>query len=70
MLQSLYVIVRSDGATSLPLEANEQVNDPNRMHVLPELLRAGWRPVRETLMGGAGQADLAYCLVLLQKDPS
>jgi hypothetical protein len=35
---------------------------------LPELLERGWRPVRETPMGGTGDTPMAYSLVLLEKD--
>jgi hypothetical protein len=35
---------------------------------LEELLRAGWQPVRERPMGGAGEAAVAYSLVLLERD--
>jgi hypothetical protein len=34
---------------------------------LPQLLADGWRPVRETAMGG-GNDNSAYALVLLEKD--
>jgi hypothetical protein len=35
---------------------------------LPELLRRGWRPLRETPMGGAGQTQAAFSLVVVEKD--
>ena len=36
---------------------------------LPELLRRGWRPVRETAMGATGDTTgHAFSLVLLEKD--
>jgi hypothetical protein len=35
---------------------------------LPELLRKGWIPVRESMMGGSGDTIVAYSLVLLEKD--
>ncbi|QDU61459.1 hypothetical protein Pan216_23190 [Planctomycetes bacterium Pan216] len=35
-------------------------------HNVQGMLEEGWRPVRETPMGSAG--DFAYALVLLEKD--
>ena len=35
---------------------------------LPELLRKGWTPVRETMMGGGGNVTAAYSLVVLEKE--
>ena len=35
--------------------------------VLPQLLKEGWEPVRETPMGG-GTSHLAHSLVLLEKE--
>jgi len=37
---------------------------------LPELLRKGWLPVRETPLGGSGNSFVAFALVLLEKDVS
>jgi hypothetical protein len=74
-----YVIVSSQG-TSLDVHrgpakvpgflepmwyAKEEYQD------LQELMERGWRPVRETCMGGgsaAGGAVVAFSLVLLEKD--
>jgi hypothetical protein len=35
---------------------------------LPELLRKGWQPVRETAMGGPGDTTVAYSLVVLERE--
>ncbi len=35
---------------------------------LPTLLQAGWRPVRESPLGGVGDGRSAFGLVLLEKD--
>jgi hypothetical protein len=70
--QYRYVIVWSNQTYqggSNTLEGDEPVK-------LPQLLRDGWRPVRETLMGPVGTATerddmlgLAFPLVLVDKEP-
>jgi len=35
---------------------------------LPELLRKGWLPVRETPMGGSGNDWVGFSLILLEKE--
>jgi hypothetical protein len=37
---------------------------------LPDLLRRGWHPVRESPFGGTGDSPAAFALVLLEKEAS
>lgn len=53
MKQNIYVVVSSA---------------PGGMDNLYGLLEEGWTPVRETAMGGAGASNVAYALVLLEKE--
>jgi hypothetical protein len=82
MKEYRYVIVSSLGATydfqagskgrstlggilKAPWYGSEKFQD------LPELLRQGWQPVRESMMGGGsatGGAVVAFTLVLLERD--
>jgi hypothetical protein len=66
-----YVIIACNGA-SYDLSREENFFPyglGSKMHYdLPELLERGWRPVRETPMGGTGDTPMAYSLVLLEKD--
>ena len=55
MKQNLYVIVSTA---------------PGGMDNLHGMLEEGWKPVRETAMGGAGSSSIAYALVLLEKETS
>ncbi len=66
-----YVVVCSNGAsydatregTFYPVGLGATM-----VYDLPELLRKGWTPVRETMMGGGGSITVAYALVLLEKE--
>ncbi len=66
-----YVVVCSNGAsydttresTFYPVGLGATM-----VYDLPELLRKGWVPVRETMMGGGGSITVAYALVLLEKE--
>jgi hypothetical protein len=82
MKQYCYVIVQSDGishdlwpdwdsyeALDLVEDEDEEPDDQavwRTRPTLPQLLADGWRPVRESPMGGG--RDLAYALVLLERD--
>ncbi|HJT79370.1 MAG TPA: hypothetical protein VJ739_19395 [Gemmataceae bacterium] len=80
MKQYRYVIVSSQGA-SLDL-AGGMAETPTRLfqpmwyhdkqyQELQELLGKGWRPVRETGMGGGsgvGGAVIAFALILLERE--
>jgi hypothetical protein len=61
-----YVVVSSDGRSWL-LQGDEQY-DKNADHnqVLPQLLKDGWKPVRERALAGQ---DGAFALVLLKRWP-
>ena len=69
MKQFCYVIINNAGhswpavSPGDPSEGKE-----SNAHVLPELLREGWLPIRETPMGG-GTSHLAHSLVLLERPP-
>ena len=66
-----YVIVCSNGASfDIAREGSFYPHGLGAtMHYdLPELLRKGWTPVRETMMGGGGANTVGYSLVLLEKD--
>lgn len=79
--QYRYVIVASDGISHdlwpdwqeyrrLDAAIDEEENEDGIWETratLPQLLADGWRPVRETPMGG-GTDNSAYALVLLEKD--
>jgi len=66
-----YVIVCSNGA-SHDLAREESFYPygltARMSYDLPELLRRGWQPVRETPMGGVGDAHVAFSLVVLERD--
>jgi hypothetical protein len=66
-----YVIVCSNGS-SHDLALNEPFTPygltARDVYDLPELLRSGWRPVRETPMGGCGNEMVSFSLILLEKD--
>ncbi len=76
MRQFGYLIVRSDGVSYELCPTREacegfEVDRKNfqrraYMVTLPEVLRDGWRPVRETALGSDG--SFAYCLVLLERE--
>lgn len=80
MKQYCYAIVMSDGISHdlWPtweeydrLDAIESDDEEDReiwltRKTLPQLLKEGWRPVRETSMGGDGKGS--HALVLLEKD--
>jgi hypothetical protein len=74
-----YVIVSSQGASfdfhdgpaKLPGLLQQMWYSDAKSQDLQELLAKGWRPVRETGMGGGsafGGAVVAFSLVLLEKD--
>jgi hypothetical protein len=66
-----YVIVNSLGQsydTMREESFNSGMLGGTTFHDLPELLRKGWVPLRETPMGNNGQGHLAYSLVLLEKE--
>ncbi len=62
-----YVIMNNAGHSWIALGAPHAGagQDPNSA-ALPELLREGWEPVRETPMGG-GTSPLAHSLILLER---
>jgi hypothetical protein len=84
MKQYCYVIVQSDGISHDlwpswddynaldALEEDDEGGDDYKVwktrKTLPQLLAAGWRPVREAPMSGGGKDTGAYALVLLEKD--
>jgi hypothetical protein len=68
MNQYCYVIVNNAGhswAVINPPAATEPPKDENSS-VLPQLLKDGWVPIRETPMGG-GASPLAHSLILLER---
>jgi hypothetical protein len=71
MKQYCYVLVLSNGVehwTRVVGRSTEEVEEPNwDKNNLTHLLQHGWRPARESPMGG-GQGLYAYTLVLLEKD--
>jgi hypothetical protein len=80
--QYCYMIISSDGisydlwASWADYNQLDEVDDDRddeeltwgSRKTLPQMLAAGWRPVRETPMGGAGKDEGAYALVLLEKE--
>ena len=62
MKQFCYVVLDSEG-NSRALKDGDA--DTEETGVLPRLLRDGWKPVRETPLGGG--ARLTFSLILLQK---
>jgi len=66
-----FVIVCSNGAS---YDLNRESSfypvglGATMVYDLPELLRKGWTPVRETMMGGGGSVTAAYSLVVLEKE--
>ena len=66
-----YAIVCSNGA-SYDLTREESFYPhglgAKMYYDLPELLRKGWLPVRETPMTGGGDTTVGYSLVLLERD--
>jgi hypothetical protein len=66
-----YVIVCSNGAS---YDLNREGSfypvglGATMVYDLPDLLRKGWTPVRETMMGGGGSISVAYSLVVLEKE--
>lgn len=66
-----YVIVCSNGSSHDLTQARSF--DPfgllaTTRYDLPELLKRGWVPVRESPMGGAGQTQAAFALLVLEKE--
>jgi hypothetical protein len=79
MKQYRYVIVSSqgtsldfhEGAAKLPELFQPMWYGDRRFQDLQDLLADGWRPVRETGMGGAsatGGVAMAFALLLLERD--
>jgi hypothetical protein len=79
MKKHRYVIVSSQGASldfrdgpaKLPGLLQQMWYSDPKFQDLQDLLANGWRPVRETGMGGGsavGGAVIAFSLVLLEKD--
>jgi hypothetical protein len=79
MKRNRYVIVSSqgasldfsDGVAKLPGLLQPMWYSDAKYHDLQDLMDKGWRPVRETGMGGGsavGGAVVAFSLVLLEKD--
>ena len=69
-----YVVVELTDGGSWLLYGDEQrpKNGPISLTALPDLLKDGWAPVRETPAGAANRGLFkrdaqAYCLVLLSK---
>ncbi len=66
-----YVVVCSNGS-SYDLMREESFYPhglgSTKSYDLPELLRKGWQPVRESPMGGPGDTAVAYSLLLLERD--
>lgn len=77
-MQYRYIVVelRDGGSWHLFGDKDRSTDTPysgDAMRVLPDLLDAGWTPVRETPGGAANIGMLrndaqAYCLVLLSKE--
>jgi hypothetical protein len=68
MKQFCYVIVNNAGHSWIALNCVESTEPKEQaVPVLPQLLKEGWEPVRETPMGG-GTSHLAHSLVLLEKE--
>lgn len=65
-----YVMVSSDGDshwTRVIARSTEEIEKPNWDDAnLTRLLQSGWRPLRETPMGG--DPGYAFCLLLLERD--
>ncbi|MFO0945214.1 MAG: hypothetical protein U1D30_04590 [Planctomycetota bacterium] len=57
-----YVIVSENGDCKLLNDTRKRTRDVTRPINVPELLEEGWRPVRETCMGGGN------ALILLEKE--
>ena len=66
-----YVIICSNGCSQEVLGEEEFIPyglTARKRYDLPELLRKGWQPVRETPMGGSGNTWVGYSLILLEKE--
>ena len=78
MKQYCYAIVDSQGYSRTLAESYEHGMDEERDYELPQLLRDGWRPVREIPMGtetdverdmdGANVDTRSYVLILLERE--
>jgi hypothetical protein len=68
MKQYCYVILNNAGHSwpAHELSADGDVSREPSSSVLPQLLREGWVPIRETPMGG-GASPLAHSLILLER---
>jgi len=68
MNQYCYVIVNNAGHSWAAIHAPAAVEaSPDQASsVLPQLLKDGWVPIRETPMGG-GTSPLAHALILLER---
>jgi hypothetical protein len=71
MTKYRYVIVCSNGA-SYDMQREEPFSSyglgSTPTYDLPELLRRGWQPLRETPLGGVGEGYAAYALAVLTRD--
>lgn len=67
MMQYCYVILNNAGHSwpALAVSADGEA-PPASAAALPQLLKDGWVPVRETPMGG-GASPLAHSLILLER---
>ncbi len=72
MKQFCYVVVTTDGHDHWDRVIAQSAKEHKESHwkhdTLDRLLQSGWRPVRETGMGGAGHATKSFALILLERD--
>jgi hypothetical protein len=71
MKQYCYVIVSTNGTkhwTRIIAGSEPNMESNWEKENLQHLLANGWRPVRETAMGGSGSLPSAFSLLVLERD--
>jgi hypothetical protein len=71
MKQYCYVIVSTNGTkhwTRIIAGSEANMESNWEKENLQRLLESGWRPVRETAMGGSTSLPSAFSLLVLEKD--
>jgi hypothetical protein len=71
MKQYCYVLVSTNGTkhwTRIIAGSEPNMESNWEKENLQRLLAEGWRPIRETAMGGTGALSMAFSLLVLAKD--